>query len=171
MKFDAKYKPELCASKDYTRPMLAHVELDVEHKRMLATDGHRLVVVPVTIEDHDASGPISKEALVASRKATKNTNGDAWIKANGSLAVYGATLDRPAARQFPPVEQVIPKDRKATISFSAKYLKEIADALGSKDGVVTLGIDGDDEPIMVWEGKGKGSDGDPFAVLMPCRLK
>jgi len=171
MKFDPKYKPELCASKDYTRPHLAHVELDIAHKRMVATDGHALVVVPVTVEEHDASGPISKDALVAARKAVKNTNGDAWIKANGALAVYGATLDRPEARTFPPVDQVIPKDRKATISLNAKLLKDIADALGAKDGVITIGLDGDDDPIMVWGGSSKGREGEPFAVLMPCRLK
>ena len=171
MKFDPKYKPELCASKDETRPNMCHVELDVKEKRMVATNGHCMVVVPVTVEEHDTSGPISKDALVAARKLAKNTNGDACIKANGSLAVHGATFDRPEARQFPPVDQVIPPDRKATISFSAKYLKEIADALGSKDGVVTLAIDGDCDAITVWSGISKGAKGDPFAVLMPCRMK
>lgn len=176
MKFSAKCKPELCASKDETRPHINRVELDVANKKMVATDGHRMVVIPVETDDHDTSGPISSAALDAARKHAKKTGGDAEIKSNGALVVAGATFDRDKnAMAFPPWKMVVPKRAPITIRLNAKYLLEIAKAIGSKDDLVALAITGDLDPILVYANNGATNEryldgeNDAFGVLMPCR--
>lgn len=180
MEFDPKYKPELCACADETRVALQHVELDTEKKRLLATDGHRLVVVPCGVDIGDTRGPIPEAALVAARKAAKKAkHPTAQVVCNGAVKapVAGQSFDRPNDRAFPPVDEVIPRDRKPTIALNAKYLKEIADAIGSSDGIVVLSLGDPEDPIVVWGtvGGSRGAtplDGarDAFAVLMPCRI-
>lgn len=71
MKFDTKYRIEEACSKDVTRPHLTHVELDVEGKRMMATNGHFAVSVPCEPETGDKAGPIQKEAIVEARRSAK----------------------------------------------------------------------------------------------------
>lgn len=168
MIFDPKYQPELIASTDATRPYLIHVELDVTGKRMLATDGHRLVVVPCEPQEHDTSGPVTGEALKGARKFAKRAKQPTTaLSANGALVYPGVTLERPSRgdAQYPPVDRVIPgePERSITISFNPKYLYELALALGTP-GCVKLRIDRDDSthaPITV-------NPGEPaFAVLMP----
>lgn len=183
MKFDRKFKPELCASQDLTRESLAHVELDTESKVMVATNGGCMVVIPVTLDSNDKSGPIHTDALTVARKAAKKLKQtDAEINANGVLNIPAAGIDmqRPSERGFVQWEQAVPKDRKVTVAFNAKMLKDIADAIGSPDGVVYLSIGEELDPIVVWNGLGNGfgngeadvqnSDRDPFGILMPCRF-
>lgn len=179
MRFDSKYKPELCASKDLTRENLLFVELDVKEQALLATDGHRLIKVPCIPEDGDVTGPVTADALKAARKAAKvRRSAFADLKANGALTLPdGTSLPRPGSRQFPPWQEAIPRtEGRRQIAFNAKYLKEIADALGSDDGIVVLSI-GEDarDPLLVYAfGENQlAADGplDPFAVLMPCGLK
>lgn len=49
MKVRAKYRPWLAVMKDESRPDMCHVMLDVETKKLYATNGHMAVAVGVDI--------------------------------------------------------------------------------------------------------------------------
>lgn len=143
MKIDIALKPELFCSSDETRPHLTMCHLDTENRCMAATDGHRLIVVPVDCEPEDHSGWITPEALTAARKADreqakrvakanaasrrKNSKGTvptieratARIVANGKLATghdgQGPTFQRPGDDcAFPPYRKVMDPPRDHT---------------------------------------------------------
>jgi hypothetical protein len=187
MKFDRDYKPELIVSKDAARWALNFVELDKDERRMVATDGQRLVALPVEPEEHDTSGPIDAKTISEARKLAKSVKADkAEISCNGALKLpNGATTPRPERHgtAFPPWRQVVPAPQKPVIALNAKLLKELAEAIGQDDYVIALAFDPEDPegPIRVYNtGKagrlGKGvpvCDGekDPIAVLMPCRIE
>lgn len=179
MQFDRMYQPELIASKDETRLMLRYVELDVDGKRMMATDGHRAVIVPCDPQGGDASGPLTSDALKAARKVRKGTP---TIAANGSLVVTSiasgasTTYSRPdrLGCEFPPLDKVMPQglisgtDAHLTCVVNARYLYELAVAMGSPEHVrITLSSDDRLAPIVV-------APGDPtngaIAVVMPMKL-
>ncbi len=194
MRFDSKYVPELSASTDETRPQLCHVELDVAGKRLLATDGHRLVVIPCEPEAGDVSGPITAVALTAARKHAKAVakavpkyqrdkhDSRARIHANGSLAVGdesnpGPTFPRPTRDEYsayPPVDKVIPKnmtpgsDGTVTFGINARYLAELAKAMGAENIQVTVRISDALAPVIIRTSE--GSSDAPLSVCMPVRI-
>ena len=168
MKFDPKYKPENCISKDPTRPHLSNVFLDVAEKKMVATSGSFIVVIPVSVDATDHKGAVSAAALAAARKIGKANKTEAEIKANGALVVGGDTFARPDGSGFPHWRSCIPERRKLTVSFNAKLLLELARALGSKEEIVTLDIGEANDPIIVY-GKDE-TDGAAYGVLMPRRI-
>jgi len=183
VKFDAKYKPELAASDDQTRPHLANVYLDAKNKRLVGTNGHVLVSVPVQSDggevsaDHpdDTSGFVSKEALKAARES-----GDGIVRANSHLYTSDdRSFPRPDGDgcTFPPYAKVIPEkeDSDIVIGVSAKYLVEIAKALGygsakSKNMGLKLRIKPSDllGPITVTVAT-EDDDG-AVAIIMPMRI-
>jgi DNA polymerase III sliding clamp (beta) subunit (PCNA family) len=181
MRFDPKYKPELCSSPDETHPHLTDVEFSVEDRCMVATDGHRLIRVPCQPEDGDTSGAITEAALKAARKAAGTAgkrSGDAQLGVNGCYAFPGGTIERqPRSEQFPPWKRVIPANNEVgaegtvTIALNARYLHEIANALGSKHGNVMLTFkapakpaDAILDPIVI-----RAESDEAIAVLMPVR--
>jgi DNA polymerase III sliding clamp (beta) subunit (PCNA family) len=181
MRFDPKYKPELCSSPDETRPHLTDVEFSVEDRCMVATDGHRLIRVPCQPEDGDTSGIITEAALKAARKAAPKRSTEAQLGVNGCYAFPGGTIERqPRGEQFPPWKRVIPANNEVgaegtvTIALNARYLHEIANALGSKHGNVMLTFkapskpaDAILDPIVIRTGS--EDDDDAIALLMPVR--
>lgn len=175
MKIRREFKPELCASKDPTRFHLAAPYLDTEASALVATDGHRVTICPVTLEDGDTAGPVPGRALVEARKGAPK-GCDAVVRANGQITVDTkvgpVTMPRPEPVQFPAWRQVIPEPRKAVIAFNPAYLKEIADAIGA-DAVhgVTLEFDPADPhaPIVVRANRPQ-IGGDAYAALMPIRI-
>ena len=165
-------KVELCASKDATRLHLSGVHLNVETKRLVATDGERLVIVPCEVSDGDVSGLLPVAALVEARKQ------DGQISANGAAVLSnGATFERPDAT-FPPYESILSPERGQAFTFglNAQHLLDIAKALGADKGdygkrrrpMITLTIDTNDAlaPIHV----GNHRDPESIGVLMPCRV-
>lgn len=180
MKFEAKYKPELCASGDESRQHLFNVHFDAEKKRLVATDGHRLVMVPCEPEEHDATGWITEDALKLARKdAKKQRDGKAQLGANGALVTSGCSMERPKSsadggEDFPPYQKIIPTyDPKAKditqIGLSAVLLHGIMKALGSTHGNVVLTMRGPLDPILVTMTRDT-KDAEALAVLMPTRL-
>lgn len=173
MKFASKYRPELAASDDTTRDHLCHVELDVAGKRMIATDGHRLVVVACEPDADDVSGPVTEDALKAARKLAGRSQGDAFLHANGTLVTYGGpTFPRPSRETpFPTVDRVVPKGMnegdKGTHTFrvNARYIAEIAKAMGTENIAITVKTRDALAPIMV---RPCGDDA-AFALVMPVR--
>ena len=169
-------EPERCVSGDATRLHLCNLHLDVDAKRLCATDGHCLVVVPVEVQSGDTSGFVTPAALKAARKAFGKRT-DTTLQCNGALAIpAGATFPRPSdSAQFPPWRQIVPQGKPGdagtmTFGFNARLLLEVAKGIGAAENHVQVTIplpDRDDdflEPILV-----TGTDPDTFGVLMPVR--
>lgn len=168
MRFDPKVKPEVFACKDSTREHLTRVQLDCEHRRLVATNGHAMIVTPVEDCDDDHTGPIDPAVLIAARKATKYMPS---LAANGCVKLPdGTTYLRPGdAADFPPWQNVMPaKDRqvRARIGVNAGYLADIAKACG-RDAIVTMSIAGELDPI---EFRVTTELGETTIIIMPCRI-
>lgn len=174
MRISKSNKVELIASRDECRPHLLHTHLDVEKKRLCATDGHRLVILPVVVEDGDVSGAVSTEAIKAARKGpeARGGGGEIVIGANGKLAIAGGpSYPRPSEVdcKFPPVDRVVPdaKNHTVTIGLNAKYLWELAQALGTVEIHIAINPDEELSPIRVTK---NGNESDGIGVLMPCKV-
>jgi len=148
-----------------------------------------LVVVPVKPEEHDKTGPVSSEAIKAARKILGNKGETVEFSANGEIKLPGGTIfPRVVGGHFPPIDAVIPtykqgSDGTLTIGLDAKYLLELAKALGADKSRPTVhltiqlptrdkaGVCSNEvlDPYVVTVGPSK-LDG-AFGVLMPCRVK
>jgi DNA polymerase III sliding clamp (beta) subunit (PCNA family) len=159
----------IIAKKDI-RAYLTAAHLDVAGKRLVATDGHKLVCIPVTIDEGDTSGPVTAEAIKAAIKATGRT-GDAAIACSGSLAVQnGPTFPRPGdLGQFPDFDMIIPKDGTAQIGVNAEYLAAIQKAAGTKGIGLQFALN-DDGSIDANSAVRVHAGGEVIAVCMPMRL-
>ncbi len=98
--------------KNDVRFYLKGVKLDEAGDRIMATDGHRLVV----INQAGVSGNIP------ARPDSVKQSGDVIVAADGTWAVDPANQNRPIDGIFPDVDRVIPKeseDRTRAVSFNA----------------------------------------------------
>ena len=171
MKINKNCKIELVASKDKTRHALINPYL--QGSKLIATDGKKLVAIPVEREDGDSDGPIDCSAFKLSRKTSSEFS---KISANGCLKVQTKDGEITMPRKnldgysFPQWQKVLPNPDRGgiKIGLNAKFLYEIAQALGG-DRVVIEILDAD-SPIIV-----KGSDDHyiegSIGVLMPVRIK
>lgn len=186
MRINHNCKIELAVSNDITRSNIASgAFLDTTCSRLIATDGHMLAVVPVSIDANDEQGYITSDALKTARKVCKDAtiridaNGSQVILTQGIKGEYApnspiiaATLPRPAGHdKFPLVDQIIPnysdkpdEPPHFRISLNANLLATLAKAIGSEKGIVRLTFAKARDPIKV-EG---GADG-AYGVLMPAR--
>ena len=173
---------ELAASGDVARNF-CYPQLDVERKRIVATDGRILACVPVEVEDGDTSGRVSPEALKASRKASGPLGVPTLACGERLITSDGTLFKRPDNDSFPPVDQVIPEYRPGTagtvsICLDPALLMALAKALGNgKNHGISLTINlptGKErgasagyslEPVVVTTESCPGGIG----VLMPCR--
>lgn len=168
MRFKSKYKPELICSRDVTRPVLHHPNLSVvKGKRCLtATDGKRLLVIPVMAEQSE-EGIVPKEALKLAREKRASKKQDmVSIGLNGKCELEnGWTIPRIVQEdlKYPNVEQVIPAPSAADqkVSFNAKFLWEIAQSLGIEHVVLTFQPGGAITVTSPHE--------EAYAILMPMR--
>ncbi len=177
MKLLKENRIDLIISKDATRPHLASAYLDLDGPSpvLVATDGHRLVKLPVKACDGDTTGFVTGEALKAGRQSVRKGE-EFSISANESLYVQnGPTFPRPTdatAGCFPPYSKVIPGKRDTvSICLNAHYLWELAQALGAdKFGGVVIEFNpaGPMDPIVVKRGT-KEDDAGGIGVLMPMR--
>lgn len=167
MKFTTKCHIEKVCSKNETRVVLTNAYFDKDKARLIAANGISMAVIPVTVEENDTTGFVSPAALKEYRKQSKRYN--VSIELNGSQKIGPVTFERPTAETcgtFPNVDQVIPKDateHTTVIGLNAELLADLASALGSRDGVVTLKIKSAIDLIMVSTGYGDG-------LLMPVRV-
>ena len=173
-------KIELICSTDTTRENLCSPYLDLSDPLkpyLVATDGHRLVALALAAGElndglhnkdepqqwTDISGHIPLEALKAARKLKS------WIDASRADVVRvigGATYPRPSADlRFPDWRQVCPSPDRPEIHYGirAKYLKDVADALGATELPLYFSAEDSADPVRVW-------DGDHIAVIMPVRM-
>lgn len=164
---------ELAASQEESRYTLKAVKLDVAGKRIMATDGHILAIVPVEVSDGDHDGLISVDAMKAARKLQRAAKGvPIQANVNGKFSISGAgqsaefDLD---TGTFPNVDAIIPKfDGPPTITLDAELLLRLAKAIETKGYSpaysVALWIKDANSPILV-----KGEQDGAIGVIMPCR--
>ena len=181
MIFDPRLKIEKIAGVQDVRAYLSDPHLDVENKCLVATDGHKLVRIPVEISADDTSGPVPIAAILDARKrklqsAEITCNGDATLLDTGTgnpLSHY----PRPDNGKFPDYEKVMPDpDAEPVVSLglNAKYLFELAHALTTIGGrgnskeepIVRLDIFDDTRAVRVTVDRAPDRTG----VIMPCRL-
>lgn len=155
----------------------APIYLDVARKRVVATNGRSLAVIPVEVDDHDVSGEISKAAIVAARKLARRAD-ESVIQANGSFVLAdGSSLPRAEhPRHAPDADSVTPKGAASfTICLDAHLLKSLSDALGAESGDgIRIEFHGDDGPMVVSPilDKLHRTDGrKPSGLLMPMNGK
>lgn len=145
---------------------------------LVATDGGMLAAVPVELDDHDAPGYVTIEAIKAARKAMPR--GHARVMANGAQVIPGGpTYGRPSIEdvgRFPDWRRVVPAmpdGAQPDIAINADLLAALQDALHSGKKTPHVGLrfarnqDGTIDPhgaIRVI-----GRDPAAIAVLMPVR--
>jgi len=187
VKINSKYKLDTIASKDTTREHFCDPYLDAEAEKLVATDGHRLIVVPVELEA-DTSGFIARDVLAEGRKLAKKARLAEVVLEGKQKLSNGAVFPTNQERHFPPWRAAVPDFQPGdkgtlTVGLDVRYLKELADALGCKDGAVVITIrlppKGADalDPILVQALAPREKttltdyrDPDAFAVLMPMRV-
>lgn len=162
------------------RYVLQHVHLktDPDGSRWLeATDSYKLVRVPAEQADDDADGLIPAAAFVEARKV--RTGGSVSSTTDGAvsytLKAGGTAATRLGEGQFPKSEQLFPVDEPVfTVGLNARYLLDIAEALGANldNVVIAFAPDKGDpskpsalRPMVV---TGQQSEGK--ALLMPVRI-
>ena len=178
MKIPKNCKLEKVASKDQTREVLNYILIENKNDEThaVATDGRRLAVVPVAICDEDqldGEKLMLPKALTEARKQAKQAK-ESTIGLNGAaLMPNGECYPVREDLNFPNWRQVVPTGAKYTkVCFNAKYLYELAQAIGCQNDCVQLQIEinpetGHLDPLrpLVIEDKTTGGKG----VLMPMR--
>jgi len=190
MKFDSRWFPELAVASKYSaRPQLEHAYLDTGRKRLAATNGHIMVLVPCEIEDGDTDGSVSVAAIEWARERLrdKGVGQDIQIACGERLVCDGASFDRPKEEvgAYPPVDQAMPDQRpgapgSVTFAVDANYIKRLANALGhgrdDEDRVsmvkLTVKLPAAGEPMIapLFVMSNDDDPGDAVGVLMPCRV-
>lgn len=195
MKLNKTYRIEEACWAEKGREPLQAPHLDVENKRLVATDGRIMAILPVHPEEGDMSGPVPIEAIQASRKARER------IHCNGLVAVEGGpTYARPDLGTFPAlwkditdkgVTEWFAQETKAAgsvhLALDVDLLMSLAKALGkdAKASIVHLRFNADaglcTGPILVTlaktvppehvDGENEGEIRQkPLGILMPCRV-
>jgi hypothetical protein len=172
MKIAKHYRPELLVSKGKEpNPLLTDPYLDAKAERIVATNGHALVALPVETEKAERSRYLSCSLLEAARKL-----GDDDVPAeirDQEIVEFGVLWPAAQERTFPAWETLLPKHRRGdagttTITLDAKLLKALADAMGTGGGVrLTVQLGEAEAPILVQPCF--GPDPEEVGLLMPMR--
>ncbi len=166
MRIDKKYKIEKVVSKDPTRENLQNIHVSKRHA--FATDGRILAAVPVRTDGDDTVGWMTPDALKIARKGS--TGDDVDIELNGCQKLQdGTMLLRPTDHRFPSLMHILMqahRDRKMRVGLNVRYLRDLADAIGSDEIVLELGKA--DEAILV-RSLAKGNSA--LGLVMPVRIK
>ncbi len=141
MKIRAIYKPEAVVSKDPDQFTLRDPYLDVAAKRLVSTDGVRLVALPVEVEPDERNGYVNCELLKIGRKKAKDDLID--VREKEHIEPFGITWPCSQAREFPDWRKTLPSFKEGapgtvTVAINASLLKGLGDALGSEKVAVTF---------------------------------
>jgi DNA polymerase III sliding clamp (beta) subunit (PCNA family) len=125
-----KSKIELVAAKNDCRFYLNDPYFDAEGKRLIATNGHVLAIIPVEETDGDVSGPVSRDAIAAARKATKEIPAVSLTEEHEEVLLGPQFKRTQLTQQFPDVDRVIPDvQEEPHICFNPEYLLNLWKAL------------------------------------------
>jgi DNA polymerase III sliding clamp (beta) subunit (PCNA family) len=194
MKISHRYDATIACSQDSTRVLSYGAFLDTRESKLVSTNGHYMTVLPVTVEEGDTCGILRRVTLDAARAAAKvqvkaiklppESKRDARKAAEATRAAVTYSVPathetmHPDSSMFPKWQNVAPgatpdkigHERPLKLAFSAKYLAEIAEAMGTDGVVLTVETssekDADFAPIHV--APIMDTDG-AFAILMPMR--
>lgn len=162
-----------CAAKDEGRYRMDLVKLErdplpgfeADTGALVATDGRRAVALAVKLDEHDADGYVTREAIEAACKVKRPYGLGAVLEANGSLVVRpgGPAFERPAmghkseanpngVGEFPRWRAIVPSFEPGaagtvTVTFNARYLAEMAAALSSDAGPDVVSLQFNVEPF------------------------
>jgi hypothetical protein len=174
VKIDTRYRPELVVSKDETRYNLTEPYLDAPAKRVVATDGHRLVVLPVEVDEGEGSRYVDRDLLRVARRWLGGVVGGPTWPEDPSLA----------SAKFPDWKAVVPKKPgepgTVTIGLDLRLLEGILKALGPGKDVwgdpsakVALTVDPSDPKSAIFVKLAREFDvpDAAFGVLMPIVLR
>ncbi|MBI3301179.1 MAG: DNA polymerase III subunit beta [Deltaproteobacteria bacterium] len=126
-------KTLFAASPDETRLNLSGVYLEAQPSgklRMVASDGHRLSIIEreTAIADPSAWPPaiLPRKGLIEARKLLEKGEGETILALQGTTASLKQETTELSMRliegEFPDYQQVVPKDRKHTLTFSREEL-------------------------------------------------
>ncbi len=181
----AKAKPSKTTSKPKdARPTLENGELTfINNQWVLSTiDSFRLVRLVLSVKDDNTTdaltpGVISQDALKAIEKSGGfRATETEIIPVTPQGVEVGLRFARNTVGKFPDTEQQLPEldGQEFTVGLNAKYLYEVAVALGAeKDNVQLTFVSGADKlpnnqrPIVV---TATGNRGENKSVLMPIRV-
>ena len=171
MKIQKDCKIELAVSKDAARESLAHPWFD--GKRVIATDGKIMAIVPVEAEDspRDRPGYVPCGVLKEARAASRNDS-HCRIGINGSIVFPTrqgvCRIPRIKGLKFPDWEKVIPNmkgRKKHIVTLNPKLLWQLAQAVGG-DEVLTLEFDKSDPHAVI---KVTSSNSKAWGIIMPIK--
>jgi len=124
-----KTKLQVVASKENSRFAINGIYLDTEEKRLVATNGKCMAIIPAEIEEGDTTAILNAELWTEKRK--KNEPIEA--KVNGSAVMPNGKTFQHLDGQFPSYKDVIPTfEGKKTVKFSLdpSLLMDLAHAMG-----------------------------------------
>lgn len=157
-------------SKDALRPAMQGVQFQAEHARLIATDGHKLVVFPVEVEEGDTSAVLPVDAF--NTRGVVDRGEQAKITVNGNVTVEGSkgkitfeTIDE----QFPNWLACWPEGQPLIeIGLNLDLVCEVAKALPRGERTVKLSIRGASKAIEFQQTR---SEGEPVkGLIMPVML-
>ena len=171
---------EMAASTEDSRYTLKGVLLDVEAKRLVATEGHIAAVIPVTeLTENDHRGILPLDALKQARKMAKSAKAEATLAVNGNVAItagnQSATFET-VTGTYPNYQAIMPAIEGApTITLDVDLLLRLAKALDCRDAQTKR-----DRPrvVSLWVKDAQSSVGvkvtgyesaEAVGVIMPCR--
>ena len=181
MKIPKTCKLEKVVSKDESREPLLSILIESKdgQSNAVATDGRRMAVVPVELSDEDeidGQKLMTPKALIEARKQAKQAK-ESTIGLNGAAMMPdGQVYPWKKDVKYPNWRAVMPDKvggtHYQTISFNAKFLYELAQAIGCPNDCVQLQIETNsatgkidpNRPLIIEE-KTTGGKG----VLMPMR--
>ena len=180
MKIPKTCKLEKVVSKDESREALLSILIESKdgQANAVATDGRRMAIVPVELSDDDeidGQKLMTPKALIEARKQAKRAD-KSTIGLNGAAMMPdGQVYPWKKDVNYPRWQSCVPDTigtHYQTISFNAKYLYELAQAIGCPNDCVQLQIETkpatggiDPERPFIIEEKTTGGKG----VLMPMR--
>ena len=181
MKIPKTCKLEKVVSKDESREPLLSILIEEKdgQTNAVATDGRRMAIVPVQLSDEDefdGQKLMTPKALIEARKQAKRAN-ESTISLNGAAMMPdGQVFPIRTDLKYPNWRAVMPDKvggtHYQTVSFNAKYLFELAQAIGCPNDCVTLQIETkpatgqiDPRAALIIEEKTTGGKG----ILMPTR--
>lgn len=181
MKINTLYSPDRCCSTDETRYNLMDPWLDVEEKLLLATDGRRLVAVPVEVEKGEKSRFLSRKLLRLCRRAV-GIDREMEIRGETGPEGISVTTDQDRGPGFPRSWKEIRDSGKrrgapgtVTVGLDAAFLLSMARAMGRPKGhglphvAITIDITSRDAPLVVTSLDGRAEHGTGW--LMPCAFE
>jgi hypothetical protein len=193
MRFEKKFKVHKACSNESFRPALCSVRFT--GKRLVATDGDILAVVPVISNESDKDTPNNIPAEAIQKAVSGYKKIEAEVYSNGSIEVKNQTKasEQPSWSRFEKVNEKYPayprlvvKAKKVAekplfkVALNVSMLSRLAEAMGTK--TVTLSFDQHDfeecenflsyqNQISVEPGpKDKRENNESYGLIMPIRL-